>query len=543
MRLRTATCTIVLAGLCTGPAHAFEGGRLLRCQQGVTAAAARFFSGRRQALGRCVEKALRCPAALTSTATAAADTCLAAVAARCRSRLVTMEGAERSLERSGPHCTDPPPGMGVSLTGFLADDGLAFASLAATCPEMAVAPDSPADVSRCQRAALTCVADSAFAAAMPRGPDLLVRLGVPLGDGPGCLRAGLCGNGVFDGDEECDGGPANSNTAPDACRTTCVDAHCGDGVVDDGEDCDDGNAVDGDGCEHDCTLTGSVCGNGIVEGDEQCDDGNLNDGDGCDGTCTREGPGCGNGVVEGDEECDDGRQNSNLLPDHCRNDCSAPSCGDHVVDPRAGERCEPPGTILCTPDCRLRLPLSALPVVSRAAAPAADLLRCQGAIAAAGARVFTRVRGLVESCVAGVARCVIGIPEARDPDGSRAAACLERANRRCTAAAAARDALRTSAVTRLAARCRSGAPPAAIALTRLLDPAAGLGFDREAATCPSPGAGDPTISDLLACVVQVVSCDAEGAVARSVPRAPDLLSNLDLDPEEVFPCVTGLAPE
>ena len=32
---------------------------------------------------------------------------------------------------------------------------------------------------------------------------------------------------------------------------------CGDGVLDPGEECDDGNDVDGDGCESDCTLTGS----------------------------------------------------------------------------------------------------------------------------------------------------------------------------------------------------------------------------------------------------------------------------------------------
>jgi len=36
---------------------------------------------------------------------------------------------------------------------------------------------------------------------------------------------------------------------------------CGDGVLDPGEQCDDGNAVDGDGCDSNCTPTG--CGNGI----------------------------------------------------------------------------------------------------------------------------------------------------------------------------------------------------------------------------------------------------------------------------------------
>jgi cysteine-rich repeat protein len=60
-------------------------------------------------------------------------------------------------------------------------------------------------------------------------------------------------------------------------------APCGDGVVEPGEACDDGNATDGDGCDHDCSV--SACGNGIVGGDEECDDGNTVDGDGCSSTC------------------------------------------------------------------------------------------------------------------------------------------------------------------------------------------------------------------------------------------------------------------
>jgi hypothetical protein len=41
-----------------------------------------------------------------------------------------------------------------------------------------------------------------------------------------------CGNGVVEGDEECDDGDANSDTEPDACRTDCSEHRCGDGVVD-----------------------------------------------------------------------------------------------------------------------------------------------------------------------------------------------------------------------------------------------------------------------------------------------------------------------
>ena len=53
---------------------------------------------------------------------------------------------------------------------------------------------------------------------------------------------GVCGDGVVDPEEQCDQGSANSDTAPDACRTDCREAYCGDAVVDTAETCDDGNA-------------------------------------------------------------------------------------------------------------------------------------------------------------------------------------------------------------------------------------------------------------------------------------------------------------
>jgi uncharacterized repeat protein (TIGR01451 family) len=43
---------------------------------------------------------------------------------------------------------------------------------------------------------------------------------------------GNCGNAVLDEGEECDDGPLNSDTEPDACRTSCRRAGCGDGVAD-----------------------------------------------------------------------------------------------------------------------------------------------------------------------------------------------------------------------------------------------------------------------------------------------------------------------
>jgi cysteine-rich repeat protein len=63
-----------------------------------------------------------------------------------------------------------------------------------------------------------------------------------------------CGNGVVESDEPCDDGAANSDTEPDACRTTCRLPACGDGVTDSDEGCDDGGTWGGDGCDPACAV-------------------------------------------------------------------------------------------------------------------------------------------------------------------------------------------------------------------------------------------------------------------------------------------------
>ena len=66
------------------------------------------------------------------------------------------------------------------------------------------------------------------------------------GDGcsPDCQSDETCGNGIIDAarGEGCDEGSGNSDTAPDACRATCVRSWCGDGTVDSDESCDDATA-------------------------------------------------------------------------------------------------------------------------------------------------------------------------------------------------------------------------------------------------------------------------------------------------------------
>ncbi len=72
---------------------------------------------------------------------------------------------------------------------------------------------------------------------------------------------------------------------------------CGDGVVQGEEECDDGNTKGGDGCAADCLsirigftcIEGlpcdSVCGDAVIAGNEVCDDGNTKGGDGCAADC------------------------------------------------------------------------------------------------------------------------------------------------------------------------------------------------------------------------------------------------------------------
>jgi cysteine-rich repeat protein len=74
-----------------------------------------------------------------------------------------------------------------------------------------------------------------------------------------------------------------------ACDIGAVETACGDGVVQGEEECDDADPIDGDGCDSNCTFT--ACGNGIATAGETCDDGNTDAGDCCSPTCTLDAPG------------------------------------------------------------------------------------------------------------------------------------------------------------------------------------------------------------------------------------------------------------
>ncbi len=172
-----------------------------------------------------------------------------------------------------------------------------------------------------------------------------------------------CGNGVVNAPcEQCDQGGANSDTTPNACRTTCQRATCGDGTVDAGEDCDDGNLRGCDGCDSTCTLeVGWACGDGILltTCNEECDDGPANSDttpDACRTTCRL--PACADGVLDAGEGCDDG----NRTPcDGCSEICVAEpglTCGDGIPEVGCGEQCDDGNAVVgdgCLATCRLEV--------------------------------------------------------------------------------------------------------------------------------------------------------------------------------------------
>jgi hypothetical protein len=84
----------------------------------------------------------------------------------------------------------------------------------------------------------------------------------------------VCGDGIIEGDEECDDGDANG--AGKACLANCTHNVCGDGDVGPNEQCDDGRENgSGKACLADCVL--NVCGDGDVGPGEACDDGEGNE--------------------------------------------------------------------------------------------------------------------------------------------------------------------------------------------------------------------------------------------------------------------------
>jgi hypothetical protein len=180
----------------------------------------------------------------------------------------------------------------------------------------------------------------------------------------GSSCGGICGDACLRFPEECDDGAANSDTAPDSCRSWCVEDYCGDGVTDSDEECDNGSANDDhmpDACRTTCRR--AFCGDGTRDGSEACDLGSLNgDGtSGCSATCSL--AFCGTATLDPGETCDDGNPDND---DGCLGTCVPNVCGDGYVnldvDPVSlliAEVCDP--SLLdplgnCRYDCGQRFP-------------------------------------------------------------------------------------------------------------------------------------------------------------------------------------------
>ncbi len=152
----------------------------------------------------------------------------------------------------------------------------------------------------------------------------------------------MCGNQIVEGEEECDDGPANGDTA--ACKADCTLAYCGDGNVwEDMEECDDANDEDEDECP--TTCRNASCGDGYVyPAMEECDD--AGESEACDVDCTPSA--CGDGMTNmlAGEQCDDANEDD---ADACPTTCLDATCGDGYLYPEM-EECDTNelGNVSCT---------------------------------------------------------------------------------------------------------------------------------------------------------------------------------------------------
>ncbi len=145
----------------------------------------------------------------------------------------------------------------------------------------------------CTRNAKIKVTDSGKTYDHLKGFFILTRVTCPQGCFNGaCINdEGMCGNGVVDQGEECDGN--DDSNCPGQCQSDCTcgsgSSTCGNGVIDSGEECDDGNTNNYDSCTN---CKNAKCGDQYIQevNNEECDDGSLANGDGCTSSCTFERP-------------------------------------------------------------------------------------------------------------------------------------------------------------------------------------------------------------------------------------------------------------
>lgn len=233
---------------------------------------------------------------------------------------------------------------------------------------------------RCSAEVLWPMAMSAFLVAAC-GTD-----GGPTNDNGNQNAVPVCGNGVVEAGEPCDGSDLNGATCTSidggfthgelACSACTLDTSgcyvCGDGVVDPGEACDgqsfggatcssetglpEGSLTCTAACEIDSTGCG-LCGNGTLEGPEECDGNDLGTATcltaaghqegalACGAGCLFDAAGCytcGNGVVESAESCDGTAFGGLSCADHGFR-CGALQCGAGCLSIDTST-CEPIGS-------------------------------------------------------------------------------------------------------------------------------------------------------------------------------------------------------
>ncbi|MDD2807846.1 MAG: DUF4215 domain-containing protein [Patescibacteria group bacterium] len=171
----------------------------------------------------------------------------------------------------------------------------------------------------------------------------------------------VCGNGILETGETCDGSAGAGNCYNNSCKANCSCPVCGNGTIEVGEACEQDsdcatnyscntsclcqnsgviictptplvcswgacvNGVQSGVCTNGCVVTTPtqscamppVCGDGVVNPGEECDDHNIISGDGCSAVCQLE-QGCGNGVIDPGEQCDD---NNTASGDCCSATC------------------------------------------------------------------------------------------------------------------------------------------------------------------------------------------------------------------------------
>jgi cysteine-rich repeat protein len=149
----------------------------------------------------------------------------------------------------------------------------------------------------------------------------------------------VCGNGVKEGNEQCDG----TDGVPEhyTCTTQCTLEYvpfCGDQTVNDSETCEIGQT-------HSCEVNG-------YQGNQPCNQDCMGWGE-CIPTES-----CGDGILNDSEQCDDGAQNGQVCEppygdscQYCSSICAfitlnGPFCGDQIIND--GEICEIGNTQECT---------------------------------------------------------------------------------------------------------------------------------------------------------------------------------------------------